>query len=179
MKEIWKDIPEYEGLYQVSNLGRVKSLPKWRNNRFGGYMQKEKILKSATSKYGYKKVALRSNGISRTFEINRLVVLAFLDKDYVSKGLVCDHIDHNSSNNNLSNLQLISHRKNTSKDKWRKGKISKYTGVDWHKGMKKWRARIRIGKDRIILGYFINEEDAAKAYQNKLKEINHGKLLRR
>lgn len=68
MNEIFKDVPGYEGLYQVSNLGRVKSL----------HYQKEKILKPSEQKWGYLNVHLCKNGKRRTFKIHRLVAESFL-----------------------------------------------------------------------------------------------------
>ena len=69
-KEIWKPIKGYEGLYQVSNFGRVKSL------KFG----KEKILKqSIDKKTGYLHVVLCKNGILKTYYVHRLVAEAFID----------------------------------------------------------------------------------------------------
>ena len=63
MEEIWKDIKGYEGLYQVSNLGRVKSLRTWVGNQFKGkYIEREKILKHTTEKGGYYTYSLYKDG---------------------------------------------------------------------------------------------------------------------
>ena len=51
--EVWKDIQGYEGLYQISNFGRVKAMPFWHNNRFGGYMTSERIIKARADKWKY------------------------------------------------------------------------------------------------------------------------------
>lgn len=97
-EEIWKDIEGYEGKYQVSNLGRVKSLS---NNK----TKKEKILKPRKDKDGYLLVTLCKNGKNKTYKVHRLVVENFmgkpLDKDYYS----VNHIDEGKSNNKLENLQ--------------------------------------------------------------------------
>lgn len=79
MEEVWKDIQGYEGLYQVSNLGQVRSLDRWvdRTNQPGYFLQ-GKILKSRTGKNGYKYVVLCSRCEHRTFTIHRLVALAFV-----------------------------------------------------------------------------------------------------
>ena len=71
MSETFKDIKGYEGLYQVSNLGRVKSLRRWNAG--------ERILKSIKNKNGYYRVHLLKNGNSKNFYIHRLVVGAFLE----------------------------------------------------------------------------------------------------
>lgn len=156
--EIWKDIPEYEGLYQVSNLGNVKSLIS------------NKILKPNNDMYGRLYVNLHKNKKSKSKKIHQLVAMAFLGHKPCGYKLVVDHKDNNSLNNHIDNLQLISFRENSSKDK--KGYSSKYVGVTWHKRDKKWTSSILINKKRIYLGYFENEIDAHNAYQNKLKKIN-------
>ena len=68
MKEIWKDIPNYEGLYQASNLGRIKSL----------WYGKEKILKLTDNGNGYLQVFLCKNGIRKIFLVHRLIALTFI-----------------------------------------------------------------------------------------------------
>jgi len=117
--EIFKDIPGYEGIYQVSDLGRVKSLK----------FNKEKILKPGVNNHGYYTVVL-CKGKRKTINVHQLVAMAFLNHEPCGyNGLIVDHKDNNPLNNRLSNLQLISQRENTSKDK--KGS-SKYTGVSWN-----------------------------------------------
>lgn len=171
MDEIWKDVIGYEGLYQVSDLGRVKSLSRV-INRLGGrkYTVRERILKPTPDGRGYLTVGLRRNKKRKTFCVHSLVAMSFLD--YIPDGthkLVVDHIDNDKTNNRLVNLQIISQRENCSKDK--RGS-SRFTGVYWNKRRGKWRAGIKIkGKD-IHLGYFKDESEASKTYQNKLKELN-------
>lgn len=76
-KEIWKDIPNYEGLYQISNYGRVKALARERNNQ---YSNKEIILKQSEDGKGYLQVILNKNGKRKGFKVHKLVANAFLDK---------------------------------------------------------------------------------------------------
>ena len=52
-KEIWRDVTGFEGRYQISNYGRVKAMPFWHNNRFGGYMTSERIIKARADKKKY------------------------------------------------------------------------------------------------------------------------------
>ena len=116
--EIWKDIKGYEGYYQVSNLGRVKSLSRkvWieKNNSFG--IRKEKILKYNKKYRNYAKVTLTKNKIVKYFNIHQLIAIVFLNHtpDKFNE-LVVDHIDFDRQNNKLSNLRLITQRKNTNK----------------------------------------------------------------
>lgn len=97
MKEQWKDIPNYEGLYRVSNLGRVKSL---RNNIY---------LKPSPDGSGYPMVCLCNKGKEKTTKIHRLVAENFLSK---KPNQQVNHIDFNKNNNRVDNLEWITHREN-------------------------------------------------------------------
>lgn len=99
--EVWKDIPSYEGLYQVSNLGNVKSLNKYHHKR-------EQILKPKKDKYGYLCVRLSKNGELKDFTIHRLVMLSFVGES----NLTVNHKDENKKNNRLDNLEYMSNKDN-------------------------------------------------------------------
>jgi len=167
--EIWKDIPNYEGIYQVSNLGRIKSLSRKIRSCHRVYFSKEKILKPCWTDKAYHIVNLCKDKKRKTLKVHQLVAVMFLNHTPCGYDKVVDHIDNNPLNNHVDNLQLISNRQNLSKDK--KNKTSKYTGVGWHKASNSWRSRIYIDKKNVLLGNFDNEYDAHLAYQNKLKEI--------
>ena len=161
--EKWKDVPNYEGLYQVSNMGNVKSLG---NDK----KRKEKILNNQKDSKGYLRVSLSKNGKVKPMLIHHLITIVFLG--HIPDGtrrIVIDHINNIKTDNRLENLQLITNRQNTSKDK--KNGYSKYTGVCWHKKANKWIASILVNKKRKHLGYFENEYDAHLAYQKALEEI--------
>ena len=171
MKEIWKDIPDYEGIYQVSNLGRIKSLERkiWnvKNNSYSKL--KCKILKQSLTGKGYLAVNLHKNGIKKTKTIHVLVAICFLGhKQSGMKGFIVDHKDNIKTNNKLSNLKLITNRKNLSKNK--KG-TSKYTGVSWNKNKNKWIAQIYMNGKNKNLGYFDNEYSAHIKYQQELMNM--------
>ena len=100
--EIWKDIKEYEGLYQVSNKGKIRSLPKMIGNRF---RDNSIILKSWKNKSGYLTIALSKNDIKSTKKIHILVANAFLIKHF--DFLTVNHKDCNKTNNNVENLEWI------------------------------------------------------------------------
>ena len=102
MEEIWQDIEGYEG-YQVSNLGRVKSLG---NNK----TRKEKILKPATNKKGYQYVNLYKNGKAKTFKVHRLVYAAFNGE--IPPGMEVNHINEVKTDNRLENLNLMTRKEN-------------------------------------------------------------------
>lgn len=102
-EEIWKDIPEYEGLYQASNLGNIKSL---NYNK----TQNSKILKQSTSKIGYKRVQLWKNNKGISFLVHRLVALTFFN-DY-NENLQVNHKDGNKANNTITNLEMVTAKEN-------------------------------------------------------------------
>jgi hypothetical protein len=105
--EEWRDIPGYEGLYQVSDLGNVRSL-----NGFG-FKGKIHVLKPGEVR-GYKHVRLYKNDRLKTHRIHLLVAMAFFGHKPNSK-IVVDHIDDNSLNNRLDNLQIITQSENVKK----------------------------------------------------------------
>ena len=110
--EKWKDIEGYEGLYQVSNLGRVKSLKRVIRRKDGNNITyNEKILSPRDSGKGYKKVCLNKNGISKNYAIHRLVLETFSPCDNM-KNLTVDHINFNRSDNRLENLRWASQSEN-------------------------------------------------------------------
>jgi hypothetical protein len=156
--EVWKTIKDFQD-YQVSNLGRVKSL------KFG----KEKILKQSIDGDGYLKVNLHNESKKATKKIHKLVSMCFLENTNIN--LVVDHIDNNPLNNKVDNLRLITKRINVSKDA--PNKYSKLIGVSLHKRKNKFVSTISINKVNVHLGYFKNELEASIAYQNKLKEIDN------
>ena len=102
MKEVWKDIQGYEGLYQVSNLGRVKSLKKFNVNA-GCYEPREKILKLSHDKRGYQTVALIKKTNRKYKKVHRLVAEAFIMNPYNLPQV--NHKDENKENNNVDNLE--------------------------------------------------------------------------
>lgn len=153
--EQWKDIPGYEGLYQASTLGRIKSL------RFG----KEKILKPSLDSGGYLRVNLRKNKKSKLFRIHQLVAITFLGHIPCGLNLVVDHINSNKLENYLENLTILTSRENSSKEKFQKNKLP--IGVDKLKN--KFRSRIKIKGKVIHLGFFSTPEEASEAYQQYLR----------
>ena len=101
MNEIWKDIKGYEGKYQVSNLGRVKSLQRWSGTK---YYDREKILSSCINKHnGYAYVYLMKNNKAKNVRVHRLVAEAFIDNP--NNFPEVNHIDCNRANNNVNNLE--------------------------------------------------------------------------
>ena len=99
MKEIWKDIKGYEGIYKISNYGKVKRLAgKWSVN--------ERMRKTSKDKDGYEQVVLNKNGKPTTFKIHKLVAINFLENP---NNYICvNHKDEDKSNNYVDNLEWCS-----------------------------------------------------------------------
>jgi NUMOD4 motif-containing protein/HNH endonuclease len=113
MKEVWKDIRGYEGLYQISSLGRIKSLPKhyWCGlNHASKKEMKEMYMKFNPNQDGYYLVGLSKNGEQKRFSVHRLVAKAFIPNPK-NKPQV-NHIDCNIINNSVSNLEWSTNLEN-------------------------------------------------------------------
>lgn len=146
--EIWKDIPDYEGLYQVSNLGRVKSFKRNGNS-------KDRILKPSKNRCGYLQVILYKNRKTETFTVHRLVALAFISNPL---NLPCiNHKDENKENNNISNLEWCTQQYNAT-----------YNNAHIKRGLNK-RGKYK-GENSPMYGKHHTEET-----KRKIRESNKGK----
>lgn len=169
--EIWKDIPEYSGIYQVSNLGRVRSLDRQQIHHYTKLFVtiKGRVIPGSLSKKGYPVVTLTKKSKRKTFMVHRLVMITFCG---VSE-LQVDHINGIKTDNRLENLRYCTNRENISFYYQSKQSSSNHIGVNKMKttSSKKFRAQIKIDNKLIHLGVFENEIDAAIAYQNKLSSL--------
>lgn len=156
--EIWKDIIGFEGLYQISNYGNVKSCKRYVNAKFGKRVVNEKLLSLGKDKDGYFMAILCQDGIKKTVKIHRLVANAFIDK--IDGKDIVNHIDSNKSNNNLSNLEWVSSLENSCHSKSKLKSSSKYIGVSYNKKDKIFISNICFNGKYIYLGCFKTEEDA-------------------
>lgn len=162
MKEEYKTVKGYEGLYEVSNLGNVRSL----NYRRTG---KASLLSPGVNGDGYYNVALFKDGSAKTKTVHQLVAECFLNHTACGMKLVVNHINLNKLDNRVENLEIISQRKNANRKHLKS--TSKYTGVSWFKRDSNWRAYIRLNGKYKHLGNYDCELEAAMAYQNELKKI--------
>jgi len=153
-KENWKDVIGFEGYYQISNLGRVKSLVRLGN-------RVEKILKPYRNDKRYYFVDLKIRDNRKQYRLHRLLADHFIpqpfNKQYVS------HIDGNRANNKLNNLEWVNSIENACHAMKIKGGTSRYTGVHRYKKTNKWQSQITHKSKRINLGYYNTEEEAYAA----------------
>lgn len=110
--EIWRDIPGYEGKYQVSNFGRVRSVARWIYRDCRGFprFQKSRVLYQHANKDGYKTVSLMNGNIHKTHLVHRLVAKVFIPNDNFE--LDINHIDGVKDNNRVDNLEWCTRKEN-------------------------------------------------------------------
>lgn len=109
MKEIWKSIKGYDGVYEVSNFGRVRGLDRYVNYGYSDVLHKGQILKSRCHKNGYYAITLNNNGRKLKY-IHRLVAEAFIPNPNNKKTV--NHIDGNKANNCVTNLEWATQSEN-------------------------------------------------------------------
>lgn len=170
IKEIWKDIKEYEGLYQVSNLGKIRSLDRAVRKNYNKYVSKGKILKQEI-RNTYYTVQLNKEGKRKVFQVHRLVAQAFIP-NYNNYPIV-NHIDENPVNNMVENLEWCTQKYNVCHSKWKmyctkNTKVSSKTNEKYiNIKNNKYRVHIKqLKKEK----YFSNIEEAIK-YRNSLLPI--------
>ena len=101
MKEEWRDVKDYEGIYQVSNMGKVRSLDRLDAR---GYRRKGKIMKLTANINGYQEIKLSNNNIEKSYKVHRLVAIAFiLNPNNLPE---VNHKDENKHNNKTENLEF-------------------------------------------------------------------------
>lgn len=159
MEEIWKDIPLYEGVYQVSTLGRVRSLK----------VSACRILKPNLLTTGYYSVKLSKDNKLRSCRVSVLVAQCFVDG--YSEELLVDHEDGDTLNNAYTNLRMATHSQNGQNRAKQGNTSSKFKGVSYDKYRKRWMTGIMLNKKQIYLGRFVDEVLAAEAYDRKALEL--------
>lgn len=115
MKEEWRPVKGYEDLYEVSNLGNLKSLQRSTYvNRDGGFYKRlpERRLKPSLHHSGYLVTILTKGGKRKNHFVHRLVLEAFVKNDNPKKKTITNHKDENKTNNNVDNLEWCDHQYN-------------------------------------------------------------------
>ena len=144
-----KDIPGYDD-YAITDCGKVWSyrLSRWVSSFIDNR---------------YYKVNLYKDGKQKLKKVHRLLAESFIDNPECKEQV--DHIDGDTSNNNLSNLRWVTNTENQQNRKRAKGYC-------WHKQLQKWRAQIKVGTKLIHLGLYQTEDEARQAYLDA-KKIHH------
>lgn len=156
--EVFKDVPGYEGLYQVSDLGRVKSFK----------MKNTKILVNKIDTKGYQNCCFSKEGCKKYIRVGQMVAMTFLGhKPDGTQKYVVDHKNRIRKDDRLLNLQIITQRENTTKDN---PNSNGFVGVTKTKS-KRFIAKIRIKGIVTHIGTYDTAEEASKNYLNKLNEI--------
>lgn len=113
MEKIWKDVRDYEGYYQISNLGRLKALDRYvEHPKHGIIHKKEAIKKQWKNEDGYLYVKLSKNGQNINRPVHILVAQAFLGYKTYEDGFEVNHIDFDRTNNVVTNLEWVTHQEN-------------------------------------------------------------------
>lgn len=171
MTEEWRNIPGWEGFYEVSDQGRVRSIARTIHFYYQGNPRSRvaptKLLVNSIGARGYLLVSLSKASASKKYYTHLLVSLAFMGP--TPEGLEVDHRDRNRRNPALANLRWLDHNDNLRNRAERSGKgVSGLVGVGLRKGrsVNPWTARGQERGGRYKhLGCFATKEAAAAAYQ--------------
>lgn len=166
--EEWKDIKNYEGMYQISNFGRIKSLNRIiKTGINNGYRELQETIKvPRMDKYGYLKVQLSKENITEDKTVHRLVAEAFIPNPKNKPEI--NHKDGIKTNNYIDNLEWVTtlenqlHRKNVLHKQGSKPNIPK--GASWNTEKGRWVSYIKIDNKTKFLGYCNSKEEAHKLY---------------
>ena len=164
MQEVFKPVVGYEGLYEVSDLGRVKSLGKCSTR---GFNLSNRILKGVNNGVGYLGVQLYRDGTPKRFSIHRLVMTSFVGES----SLIVDHINEDKEDNRLLNLEYVTNRDNSLRYRTNNNKRGLPVGVYLNKG--KYLANIRICGKKKYLGSYDTPEQASIEYQHELLKLEY------
>ena len=179
--EVWKDIPGFEGRYQASNLGRIRSI----QDNHGKY--KEQIRSTWISSKGYKYVQLFIKNKRHNVSVHHAVASAFIPNP--DNKPTVNHIDGNKQNNRVDNLEWVTYSENHVHaykiglknaqhvaDRQRGSKIgvtSNFHNVSWDKTRQKWKATLKDKGKMVFQKRFDCEIEAAKYVNTMLDELGY------
>ena len=169
-KEEFRDIPGYEGMYQISNLSNVKSLNRVTER---GRRLKGKMLKPTKNNRGYLFVGLSKNGKQTTFGIHQLMAMVYLNHKPDGLKMVVNHKDFNILNNSVENLEIVTQRDNA--NMLHIDTASQYIGVAWHIHRNKWYSSISMNRKQVHIGSYKDELTAGIMYLSALVWFEKGK----
>lgn len=171
-KEVWRDVVGYEGLYQVSNIGRVKSLQRIIHLTNGKILTiKERIKNISCNNNGYLMATLCKGGICGKYLVHRLVAQAFIPNPQNKPDI--DHIDTDKSNNIVGNLKWVTPKENSNNPKTRKSmsimSVGKLLGQKSPFAKKVY----RFSLDMKLIATYPSSTDAAKVTGLSRRKIQH------
>ena len=180
MNEEWRPIEGYEGLYEVSNLGRVRSVDRYVKSKGESYwLRKGKMLSPAKDKNGYLKVNLSCNGKNNIIRVHRLVAEAFIP---AIEGLSeVNHKDEDKTNNRVENLEWCDRKYNnnygTKIERQKNTNIQNgfWTGLSKEEYMKKYNQDRKEYKKK----WYQENKDKAKEYDKKYYQENRDRICER
>lgn len=177
MEEIWKDIENYEGLYQVSSLGRVRSMDRVvADSRTGHRTLKGKIMSLPNNQRGYQIVRLSKDGKKTTYFVHRLVAQTFIPNPEEKPQI--DHIDTNPANNRIDNLRWATPKENHMNPLTRKNKSDSMKGENapWYgklgKDNPKSKSIYQISKDGNLIRKWEGMREAERYTEATLQKIS-------
>lgn len=168
--EVWKDIPNYEGMYQASSFGNFRSLTRKSVNGKGFIIRNGINMKTNITKEGYESLRLCSNSIHVTFRVHILIAITFLNHKKCGHSLVVNHINGIKTDNRVCNLEIVTNRENSSTCKRVYSNITKPICV--RKKNNKFQCYMSINKKDVFMGCYKTEETASLAYQTAVKHID-------
>lgn len=173
-EEQWRAVPGFEGRYEVSSLGRVKSLARTANSWCGGRTVSARLLKQKIGRGGYCEVSLSDGGRTYSyFTVHKLVMSVFGAAP--KNGEVVDHINGDKIDNRIGNLRLTNKRGNAQNQRRAMSHNGTgYLGVCFEKQTGKYKAAIRPdgGTQSVTLGRFETPEEAHEVYLRAKREVH-------
>lgn len=156
-KEEWRPVVGYEDRYEVSSLGRVRSV------------LRGIIMKTSLNRYGYEQLYLSKGSMAsrKNCTVHRMVALSFFGES----SLQVDHINENKSDNNVQNLRFVTNQENGFYSKGSRNSTG-LAGVKWSKYPKgrNWASQIRKNGIKVTLGYFATPEEAHESYMKEYRD---------
>ena len=173
--EKWEDIDGYIGLYQVSNLGNIKSVERFRTNGKSGYIQQSKILKTG-NRNGYLFVNLCKDGVVKSFKVHRLVAEHFIPKPENKPEI--DHINTDKTDNRVENLRWVTHKENMNNPKSKNKQSISMQGKPSLKGKEKQQSKpiLQYTKDGVLIKKWDCVMDVEREIGLKHQNICHNAL---
>lgn len=176
-EEIWKPVVGYEGLYEVSSYGRVRSLDRYVRYKSNGYrLHRGRILTGSINRDGYIMCHIRTNEVSKYYLVHRLVAEAFIPNPYNLPEV--NHLDEVKTNNRVENLEWCDVKYNntygTRKERVRNTMLERghWTGLSREEYQKKW---YQENKEKIIK-YNKENKEKKRDYNKKYNQENRDKI---